>query len=252
MSMVSPQGPSSFIPKAPASKNAPRPRGIKKIYIFTYISLVLFFGTLIASAGTFFFDVTVKGQLAQQKEQLANERNAFNASDLVRLRDLERRIESAKRIIESHVSVSKLFTALEASTVSGVQLTGASYERSAFGGINFAVGARTESLNTARFQRDIFAANEILRSSGLVNPQFTTRREQIGATQTGPQTQSVVFSLAGTFTVDDVAYSPESVSVPMAESILITDEAGTSTTGGGVFPDLEDENSLEFIEVVNE
>lgn len=251
--MVSPQGPSSFIPKAPASKNAPRPRGIKKIYIFTYISLVLFFGTLIASAGTFLFDVTVNGQLAQQKEQLANERNAFNANDLVRLRDLERRIESAKRILNSHVSVSKVFAALEESTVSGVQLTGVRYERSSFGGINFAVGAQTESLNTARFQRDAFATNEILRTAGVVDPQFSALQERIPGVQTAPQEAEVVFSLAGSFTVDDLTYNPDAMMVEESDVILVGDETGTSTEGVVVEgTDSADPVSSDSVDVVNE
>lgn len=247
--MVSPQGPSSFIPKAPASKNVPRPRGIKRIYIFTYISLVLFFGTLIASAATFFFDVTVNSQLALQKEQLANERNAFNTNDLVRLRDLERRIESAKRILNSHVSVSKLFTALEASTVSGVQLTGVRYERSSFGGINFGVGAQTASLNTARFQREAFATNEILRSAGVVDPQFSTLREVVASTQNAPREEVVTFTLAGSLGVDAVPY--ESEVAPMSESEFIIVDAVEDTSMAGE-DETVDELSTQSVDVVIE
>jgi hypothetical protein len=216
-------------------KSAARPRTVRKIYVFTYLSLVLFFGTLIASAGTFFFDLTVKGQLAAQKEELANEQNAFNARDLERLRELESRIENAKRLLGTHVSVADIFTALEQATVATVQLTGAQYERNAFGGITFAVGALTDSLNDARFQRDIFASNGVLRDAGIVGPQYTTRAEQLGGgtPTTAGAGQAVIFTLAGDFEVNDIPYrSAEPAAVEEVVPPSVTDGEATAADAG--------------------
>ncbi len=222
---MSPQGPSSFIPKSP-TKNVVRPRGVRKIYVFTYLSLVLFFGTLIASAGTFFFDITVKNQLAAQKQELANEQNAFNARDLERLRELENRIENAKRLLGTHVSVADLFGALEHSTVATVQLTGASYERTEFGGITMAVNALTKSFNDARFQRDIYASNEVLRDAGVLSPQYTSSMGQasIGSSK-NQSTTGITFTLAGDFEVSDIAYKSAEAAAP--ETVL---SEGSSST----------------------
>lgn len=225
---MSPQGPSSFIPKSPA-KTAVRPRGVRKIYVFTYLSLVLFFGTLIASAGTFFFDVTVKNQLAVQKQELANEQNAFNARDLERLKELEDRIENAKRLLGTHVSVADLFAELENSTVATVQLTGASYERTEFGGISMAVNALTKSFNDARFQRDIYASNEVLRDAGILGPQYTTGFGE--STTVSPNTASksgVTFTLAGDFEVNDIPYTSEDATMVESSSESVVESATSS------------------------
>ncbi len=232
--MVSPQGPSSFIPKSP-TRGTVKPRGVRKIYVFTYLSLVLFFGTLIASAGTFFFDVTVKQNLATQKERLANERNAFDAKDLSRLRDLENRIENAKTILATHVSVAEIFDALELSTISTVQLTGIEYERSDFGGIAMKISALTASLNDARFQQSVFASNEVLRSAGVIEPKYTTRSEQVESTSL-PAEQAVIFTLEGNLTTSDIPYrAPETpvVEVPtFDESLSSTTESGEEVVEG--------------------
>lgn len=206
--------------------------------MFTYLSLVLFFGTLIASAGTFFFDITVKNQLVAQKQELANEQNAFNARDLERLRELENRIENSKQLLDTHVSVADVFSALEASTVATVQLTGVTYDRTEFGGITLAVGALTDSFNDARFQRDIYASNEILRNAGVISPEYTTRAEQLGGTQVGSGEQAIIFSLAGDFKVDDLAYQSPDTS-PAAEALV--PQQGTSTESTIV----ENESSTE-------
>ncbi len=228
--MVSPQGPSSFIPKSP-TKSTARPRGVRKIYVFTYLSLVLFFGTLIASAGTFFFEFSLKNQLASQKQELANEQNAFNARDLERLRDLNNRIENAKRLLSTHVSVADIFTALETSTVATVQLTGVEYERTEFGGIRLSLSALTKSLNDARFQRDIFASNEILRKAGVVEPKLTTRSEQIQGGVTELTDRAVIFTLAGEYDVNDIPYQrPDEV---LTEPDVST-STGTTTDDGAV------------------
>ncbi len=233
--MVSPQGPSSFIPKSP-TKSAVRPRGVRKIYVFTYLSLVLFFGTLIASAGTFFFEFSLKNQLDTQKQELANEQNAFNARDLERLRELENRIENAKRLMDTHVSVADIFNALETSTVATVQLTGVNYERSQFGDINLTVSALTESLNDARFQRDIFASNEVLRQAGIFEPQFTTRTEQIQGGSTALTDRAVIFTLSGEYEVADIPYkSSELEAVPEASLELdLSSSTESADTDGTV------------------
>lgn len=206
--MISPQGPSSFIPKSP-TKSVIRPRGVRKIYVFTYLSLVLFFGTLIASAGTFFFDVTVNSQLDAQKEQLANERNAFNASDLERLKELELRINNANIVLDTHVSVADIFKALEISTLNTVQLTGIEYDRTEFGAISVVVNALARNLNDARFQRDVFAANETLRQAGIINQSYTSRDSQIGDDVARSEGQAIAFALSGGFKVADLRYQPD-------------------------------------------
>ena len=48
--MEKPQG-TSFIPKSPV-KGTVKPRGVRKVYILTYVTYVLFFGTLISYKGS--------------------------------------------------------------------------------------------------------------------------------------------------------------------------------------------------------
>jgi hypothetical protein len=228
---MNPTGPSSFIPKSP-SRTTVKPRGVRKIYVFTYLSLVLFFGTLIASAGTFFFDITTTAQLADQKAALASARNQFSDTDLNRLRVLESRIENAKLLLGTHVSVADILEALETSTISTVQLTGLEYSRTDFGGITLALSARTASLNDARFQRDIYASNEVLRDAGIVDPKYSSRAEELGGSFSSTDS-TITFTLESEFAVSDIPFTaPETAAE--SESATSTGESTSPETDGDV------------------
>ena len=158
--MPGPQG-SSFIPKQPARGRVQR-RGVRKIYVFTYISFVLFFGTLIAAGGTFFYKVSVDSQLQSEKEKLVVQREAFSQADIERVKELDMQLTAAQDLLDNHISIVTLFEALEAATVSNIELSGFSFLRTDSEGIEVNLSATAKDFNSVLFQRSIVDANPVL------------------------------------------------------------------------------------------
>lgn len=152
---------SSFIPKQPA-RGKVKTRGVRKIYIFAYISFVLFFGTLIATAGTFFYKVSVDAQLNAERQKLADLKGQFDRAELERIKDLEKQLDLAALVIDQHISVTAFFNALETSAIDSIDYEELLIERPEPTDITIALKGTTEDFNSILFQRSVIAGNPIL------------------------------------------------------------------------------------------
>ena len=118
----------SFIPKRTTGRTR-AVRRTRRIYVFAYISYVFFFATLIGVGGVFLYGAQVEKDLANQKSLLADERQRFSQSDIERVREFERRIESAKRKLNMHAASTAIFSALESVITENVQVDRFMYTR---------------------------------------------------------------------------------------------------------------------------
>lgn len=156
---------SSFIPKN--ANKVKKPRTSKRIYIFSYISYVFFFGTLLVVLGTYVYAAQVSNALAEHKQMLTDERNEFTEGDLAEVRDLEKRIIIAERLIAESSAPSKIFTALESVVADTVRFSGFTYERLENNDFKLSLTGDADSFDSAVFQRDLMAAAPILSSATL-------------------------------------------------------------------------------------
>jgi hypothetical protein len=90
---------------------------------------VLFFGAVLAAAGTFFFNILIEGQLEAVKQALTAEREKFSQSDIESVRELDKKLKIAGERINSHISVLSIFEALELSAVQSLRFIEFSYKR---------------------------------------------------------------------------------------------------------------------------
>lgn len=163
MADVSGTGGTSFIPKN--ANKVRKPRVSKRIYIFSYISYVFFFGTLLAVIGVYVYSIQVKNTLAEQKDVLARERAAFSESDIEQVRELEKRILLAERLLDESSAPSKIFGALESVIVDTMHLTELTYERADDNSYMLTFVGGVDSFDSAMFQRDLFATVPLLANS---------------------------------------------------------------------------------------
>lgn len=175
---MNPQG-TSFIPQRP-TQGVVKKRGTRKIYILTYISFVLFFGTILATAGTFVFKTFEAAKLDEQKKLLAQEREKFNESDMESIRDLNRRIQNAEVLIGNHVSVASIFDALEQSTLQSITLVGFDYKRLNTGVPTVTVLGTTNAFNSVIFQRSVLASSEIFANASFEEVALASAEPQEG------------------------------------------------------------------------
>lgn len=165
--MDSSQG-SSFIPKSPV-RGSVQKRRPRKIYVFSFLIYIFFIGTIVAAGIFWFIKYSVEGQLAAVQQALTEERGKFNESELLRVSEVDARMDEAERLLNGQVSVVKILEAIETVTLSSVTMAGFDYEKSENASLTLALNAAAGDFNSARFQRQVISSSPVLAGSVLSN-----------------------------------------------------------------------------------
>jgi hypothetical protein len=161
--MINSQG-TSFIPQRP-SKGKANTRRVRKIYVLSFVSYIMFFGSVLAAVGVFFLNFSLDSQLERQKQLLAAERDQFNQGEIESIRDLEKRIELAQERLNNHVSVLSVLQALEQSAVQSIKYMKFSYKRLNDMAPIVTLSGDTDRFNSVLFQREVLESNPVLAGS---------------------------------------------------------------------------------------
>ena len=214
----------SFIPKSPV-RGTVKPSGVRKVYIFTYVAFVFFFGTLLATAGTFFYNISIESQLAAQKERLAQARNSFNQADLERVRELESRMDSAFGILNKKVSILTLLEALQDTTLRSVQIKGFEYIKNIDNSLNLKLAIETTDFNAALFQREVLSGSPVLKGATISDITHTN----IDSVSEGESLSksTVSFTVSKKLSIDEIPYMVKNVTTAPLQTETI--ESATST-----------------------
>lgn len=170
--VMNPQG-TSFIPKRPTQGSVKKP-GVHKVYLLTYISFILFFGSILSAAGVVVFKTFETAKLDSQRQMLTQEREKFNQSDMESVRALHRRIQNATNLLDNHVTLLSLFEALEQSTLQSLTLDGFSYRRPGTAVPSVTIEGFTETFNSVMFQRTVLSANDIFADASFTEVELTS------------------------------------------------------------------------------
>ncbi|MFT5037261.1 MAG: Tfp pilus assembly protein PilN [Candidatus Azotimanducaceae bacterium] len=197
----------SFIPKRNTSKSA-QPPSARRIYVFSYISYIFFFGALIAVVGTFFLNEQAIKELNKHVALVAEAQKQISRSELDSVRQLDNRLHAAKQILAAHAAPSVLFGALEDSILRNVQIDSFTYTRTDDTGVTLNVSGLTGTFDAILYQRDVMKENELLASADLVEVSYgePELREIEGAERDSELAPNASFGEASvTFTFEDVS-----------------------------------------------
>ncbi|GEM_PF-511169 len=231
--MENPQG-ASFIPKSPV-RGSTKPRKVRRVYVLTYVAFVCFIGSLLAAGGMFFYDLSIDRKIDNQKILLSEEQNAFSQSDLEHVRDLENRMNTADAILNKHVSVHAVLTALEKSTLATTQLTELAYSKEPDGSLLLNVYTKIPDFNATLFQREILTGNTILSGAEIIELAYNDiTAEEDGALPVIEEAQ-VTYLLSKILLPSDIPYVPYAGDTSFTEDVDDgnTSESGTSDTDAG-------------------
>jgi len=245
----------SFIPKRSTGKVTPVRSG-KRIYIFSYIAYVFFFGTLLSVVGIFFLSSQAEKQLQKYIARVDEEQQSFNRGQIDAVRKLDTQIKTAEQILNWHVAPSRLFEELEDVIVKSVRLQSFSYTRETGAGAEFSFGGLTETFDVLLFQRDVmenspvFAAADIVEVSYGSNDGSTIEGSNRGAAErlsTTPGKATVSFKFQDDAVVGSIGYVPRGRSVSQSTnagvelSAVNPDANPGAATGGGVEGNVTDQ-----------
>ena len=192
----------SFIPKRPIESAATQSVQVSKQHSF--VSLLVFL-IIIGTAAAYGISYVYESQLLKQKvaleSQLASARDGIGTDFVSDMKRLDQRIKGVKTLLGSHVAVSPVFDALQATTLHSIQYTSFDYEFQTDDTtkkkiVRITLLGVAKTYNAIALQSDAFQGNTL-----IINPVFS------GLT-IDDKTHTVGFKL--TFSVDPAKLSYQS------------------------------------------
>jgi hypothetical protein len=218
---MDPQAQTSFIPKrALAEDRAPRQ---KTVSIFSFFATIIFLAS-IAGAGTmYFYKTSLTQNVVTMQQDLKKAKDAFEETFLQELQLVDGRINAARDVLENHVTVTPIFTALSQSTLKSVQFTKFVYAVEGAGpsaSVLVKMSGKAQSYNALALQNDELTKNKYIRNpifsnltldtqgnvlfdlSFSVDPKFVLYGETLSRMPEAPTTQTGTQGQTGALTTE--------------------------------------------------
>jgi hypothetical protein len=195
----------------------------RHIYVFTLISYVLLFATLIAVGGVFLYKNLVDTQLEQSIIALSSEISSFSVADMERVQSFEHRLRQAEDRLENSVSNLSILRAIEEATIDLVQFESFDMERVGDERYNLDASVVTNSFDSAIFQRGVFRRNQIVE--GIAISDLTTVDVQADDQGSPIDQPSSDFSLISFTASLEVPISQVPYTAPDPDTLEVIDEA---------------------------
>lgn len=151
----------SFIPKRGPAKRR-RGGGTKRIYIFTLISYILMFATLLAAGAVYFYSGYLETQLDEEIAALNSDISDFSEADMERVQEFDHRLSQAANRLDNTISLISVFSALEAATVDSVGLSSLTLTREEDETLLLKAEIETDTFDSTIFQRGVYKRNETI------------------------------------------------------------------------------------------
>ncbi len=154
----------SFIPKKPLAED--RVARSRPVSLFVFIATLIFFGSLVAAGGTYFYRLSLGKKIASMNADLVRARDAFEPGLIEDLQTLDRRINAGSEILKNHVSVTPIFTALEQITLKSVQFTRFDYSRDSSSDaslVNVKMSGRARDYTSIALESNRFGTNKYFK-----------------------------------------------------------------------------------------
>lgn len=242
----------SFIPKRGASKRK-QIGGSRKIYIFSYVSYILMFATLLSAGGVFLYAQYVNSQLDVEIEALNSEIGSFSQADMDRVTRFDLRLIQAQNRLENSVSIASVFEALQAATIDTVQIESLEMKRE--GDDKFVINAivQTDTFDSTIFQRGVFLRNNTIQEVDIseVRNILLTDVDETG--KGVPGKSAISFQALLEIPLVDVPADPQSYQNNESNSVSteIQAEDDSAEIGSQDFDDRQFEGITE-VETINE
>lgn len=227
----------SFIPK---NSNRPKKkvRSTKRIYLLSYISYVLFFASLLSTLGVLFYSVQVDHALDDAKTRLQSEQDSFRTEDIARIRNLEKKLIVADRLLNQLTAPSRIFQELEKVVADNIEFTSFIYTLEANNRSTISLSGRADDFNQVLYQRDQFNRSQVLNAAQLVSYDFVAgpgedddqgplTQEKIITSLLLAEEDTLVFTFETSLNSSLIAYDP-ALSPLVVESV--TAEADSEDT----------------------
>lgn len=152
----------SFIPKKPIVSDArTRSSGIS---LFTVVSIFIFVVSLVSAGLVFVGQKYLSDQLAKDKESFKKAQEIFDPITVDTLVKVDRRIESAKKILSKHIAILPIFEYLESKTLKNIRFKSMDLLFSENGVAELDMKGEAKNFSAVALQSDVFAESKELKN----------------------------------------------------------------------------------------
>ncbi len=163
---------SSFIPKRTANTPARRRRG-SNFFVLSVVAYACLIAAPTASAAVYVYKIYTERQFALAVEQLDESMNEFSQANLTRVLEYDKRLKIAEDLVDSHISINKIFAILEKETADTVAFASFSLKRTSPNAVTVAADIATDGFDSAIFQRGQYMQSDNFADVALTNIEFT-------------------------------------------------------------------------------
>jgi hypothetical protein len=169
--------------------------------VLTYVSYILFFTTIFAAAGVFFYERYLDTRLESAKNKLIEEEGKFDQSQITSIKRFDEQIKLATYRMNEHLSILPIFTELERTIAQSLILNSFSYAREVDAAPKIEMNGEAALVGNLLFQRDIFTQSSLLEGALFSDVSFSSAAEKdeaTGSVDSKNLDTTIAFSLAKT------------------------------------------------------
>lgn len=166
----------SFIPKRGPAKQR-RATVSRQVYIFTLVTYILMFATLLAAGGLYVYnEYFLQKQLESEIAKLDSAINQFNEQEMQRVLSFDRRVHQVTERIEHSASLVKLFDALEATAVDTARISNMEILREGDASVVMTAAIQTDSFDSTISQRNTYGRSDVTKTALVDSVQIGTQQ----------------------------------------------------------------------------
>lgn len=151
----------SFIPKRNPTKNV-RTGEKKQLFVGTFIIRIMFFASLLAAAGVYFYENKLQSDLDSEIIKLDSAVSSFKEADFARVLAIDTRITQVKDRLSHSASVVSILDAFEKSTINTTEITELSLNRIDDKTYKVSALMNTDTFDSVIFQREMLEKSDRL------------------------------------------------------------------------------------------
>ncbi len=238
----------SYIPRSsliPTETSGAIPLQIKKrrtLHIFGSFATLLFFLSLVASGGVFFYNDYLRKDLALAKEGLSTVSKIDNEEKIEELRTYNERLNIGNSLLNNHIAASTIFSKLESSTKETVQFDSLEFTYDPGFGATLTLTGNTNEFSSLALQKMQFL-DDTLFSEFVIKDVSTsdgdTNSDESVTTDTETTKGKASFSISGRIRKGALDYTGDSgtkrstiqteTNPVVSEKSFIPDQKATTT-----------------------
>jgi hypothetical protein len=156
----------SFVPKKKIVEREKKESHSSVVGVANLFALIVFIASILGAGGTYLYRSSLQNTVEGYQSSLALAKAAFEPTLITTLQSLDKRMNAATNILNSHVAVSPIFALLGDLTLPTVRYSDFSYEFNKDNAdlVDIKISGQAKGYNYIALQSDLFGQNKFIKN----------------------------------------------------------------------------------------